>query len=60
VEGRTAIIIAHKLNTLHRADDVLILESGHILEYGNRVQLASASTSRFYQLLQTGMEEVLA
>lgn len=60
LKGRTAIIIAHKLNTLHRADDVLILESGHILEYGNRMQLASASTSRFYQLLQTGMEEVLA
>jgi len=58
--GRTAIIIAHKLHTLHRADDVLILEKGNIIEYGNRIQLSSDSTSRFYQLLQTGMEEVLA
>ena len=60
LHGRTAIIIAHKLHTLHRADDVLILEKGNIVEYGERVQLASDKTSRFYQLLQTGMEEVLA
>ncbi|HQU36596.1 MAG TPA: ABC transporter ATP-binding protein [Anaerolineales bacterium] len=60
LKGRTAIIIAHKLDTLHRADNVLILEKGNILEYGDRKALASDSTSRFYQLLQTGMEEVLA
>lgn len=60
LKGRTAIIIAHKLDTIQRADDILILERGNILEYGNRKQLASDSTSRFYQLLQTGMEEVLA
>jgi ABC-type multidrug transport system fused ATPase/permease subunit len=60
LKGRTAIIIAHKLDTLHRADDILILENGNISEYGRRVKLASDTTSRFYQLLQTGLEEVLA
>ncbi|HQX16630.1 MAG TPA: ABC transporter ATP-binding protein, partial [Anaerolineales bacterium] len=60
LKGRTAIIIAHKLDTLHRANNVLILDKGNILEYGDRKVLASDSTSRFYQLLQTGMEEVLA
>ncbi len=60
LKDRTAIIIAHKLDTIQRADDILILERGNVLEYGNRKQLASDSTSRFYQLLQTGMEEVLA
>jgi len=60
LKGRTAIIIAHRLDTLHRADDVLILEKGNVVEYGDRTQLAKDSTSRFYQLLQTGMEEVLA
>ncbi|MBK9926467.1 MAG: ABC transporter ATP-binding protein [Anaerolineales bacterium] len=60
LKGRTAIIIAHKLDTLHRADDILILEKGNVLEYGNRNTLASKPESRFYQLLQTGMEEVLA
>jgi ABC-type multidrug transport system fused ATPase/permease subunit len=60
LKGRTAIIIAHRLDTLHRADDILILEKGSISEYGKRQKLASDPNSRFYQLLQTGMEEVLA
>jgi ABC-type multidrug transport system fused ATPase/permease subunit len=60
LHGRTAIIIAHRLHTIHRADDILILEKGVVSEYGNRKALASDPSSRFYQLLQTGMEEVLA
>jgi ATP-binding cassette subfamily B protein len=60
LKNRTAIIIAHKLDTIHRADDILILDRGNVLEYGNRKTLAENSNSRFYQLLQTGMEEVLA
>ncbi|MCB9112862.1 MAG: ABC transporter ATP-binding protein [Anaerolineales bacterium] len=60
LHGRTAIIIAHRLDTLHRADEVLILDNGSVLEYGNRKELASNPNARFYQLLQTGLEEVLA
>lgn len=60
LKGRTAIIIAHRLDTLHRADDVLILDNGSVLEYGNRKELAADPNARFYQLLQTGLEEVLA
>lgn len=60
LHGRTAIIIAHRLHTIHRADDILILEKGVAREYGDRRQLAADPDSRFYQLLQTGMEEVLA
>jgi ABC-type multidrug transport system fused ATPase/permease subunit len=57
---RTAIVIAHRLATVQRADDILILEGGHILEYGPREQLANTPDSHFAQLLRTGMEEVLA
>jgi ATP-binding cassette subfamily B protein/ATP-binding cassette subfamily C protein len=57
---RTGIIIAHRLATVQRADDILILEGGRMLEYGPREQLARNSDSRFAQLLRTGMEEVLA
>ena len=60
LKNRTAIIIAHRLDTLDRADEILILDNGAISEYGSRAQLATDSTSRFYQLSQTGMEEVLA
>ncbi len=58
--GRTCIIIAHRLGTIRRADDVLILEDGHIREYGPRVALADDADSRFAHLLQTGMEKELA
>ncbi len=58
--GRTAIIIAHRLHTVHRADDILILEDGQTSEYGARQSLAADPNSRFAQLLQTGLEEVLA
>ena len=60
LDNRTAIIIAHRLGTVQRADDVLVLEEGHVSEYGNRELLASNPNSRFYSLLQTGLEELLA
>ena len=56
--GRTGIIIAHRLATIGRTDEILIVENGHILEHQNRVELAADPTSHFYYLLQTGLEEV--
>ena len=44
----------------HRADEVMILDKGKVSEYGDRKKLAADPNSRFYQLVQTGMEEVLA
>jgi ABC-type multidrug transport system fused ATPase/permease subunit len=59
VRGRTAIIVAHRLGTVHRADDILILEDGQVCEWGERLALAGDPASRFSQLLETGLEEVL-
>lgn len=56
---RTAIIIAHRLHTVQRADEILILENGRVLEYGPRLELAADPQSRFHHLLQTGLEEWL-
>jgi ATP-binding cassette subfamily B protein len=58
--GRTGVVIAHRLQTIQRADDILILEAGRVVEYGPRVALAAEPGSRFAQLLRTGLEEVLA
>jgi ATP-binding cassette, subfamily B, bacterial len=58
--GRTAVIIAHRLDTVRRADDILILEAGRILEHGPRESLAADPSSRFAQLLTAGLGEVLA
>lgn len=56
---RTGIIIAHRLHTLHRVDDVLVLDRGRVVEHGDRVALAADPDSRFARLLAAGMEEVL-
>jgi ATP-binding cassette subfamily B protein len=59
IRGRTAIVIAHRLGTVQRADEILILEEGRICEHGPRAELAGDPSSRFYSLLQAGLEEVL-
>jgi len=58
--NRTGIVIAHRLATIQRADDILILEGGRICEYGPREALAADPHSRFSHLLQVGLEEVRA
>ncbi len=60
LEGRTGIIVAHRLGTVHRADEILILEDGRVVEAGRREVLARNGASRFASLLRTGLEEVLA
>jgi ATP-binding cassette subfamily B protein len=60
LRDRTSIIIAHRLATVQRADDILILENGRVRELGPRAALAADPASRFYSLLQTGLAEVLA
>jgi ATP-binding cassette subfamily B protein len=56
---RTAIVIAHRLATVERADRIAILEDGCVVEEGERAALAADPQSRFSRLLRTGLEEVL-
>lgn len=58
LDGRTGIIVAHRLSTIALADDILVLEGGRICEHGPRVALAADPGSRFAALLQLGKEEV--
>jgi ATP-binding cassette subfamily B protein len=60
LQDRTGIIVAHRLSTVQRADEIMILEDGHIAEYGPRGELAQDADSLFYSLLQTGLEEAMA
>ena len=57
VEGRTVIIIAHRLSTLDRCDEVMVLEQGRIIEHGERERLASDPDSRFRQMLAIAATE---
>ena len=60
LQGRTAIVIAHRLATVQRADTILIMESGRIVEHGDRKRLLADPNSRFSALMTSGMQEVLA
>lgn len=53
LQGRSAIIIAHRLATVQRADTIMILERGHCIEYGARATLAADRSSHFSHLLKT-------
>lgn len=57
---RTAIVIAHRLATVDRCDDILVLEDGRVIEHGPREALAADPGSRFSGLLRTGLEAAIA
>jgi ATP-binding cassette, subfamily B, multidrug efflux pump len=39
LDGRTSFVIAHRLNTIQKADSILILKDGHIIEQGSHLEL---------------------
>ncbi len=52
LRGRTAVIIAHRLDTVERVDAVAVLDDGAVLEHGPRAALAADPRSRYARLLQ--------
>ena len=55
--GRTGLIVAHRLETLDRVDDVLVLDDGQIAECGPRELLAADASSAFSRLLRSSMAD---
>ena len=49
MRGRTTFVIAHRLSTIRRADQILVVEAGHIIERGTHEQLYAAG-GRYYEL----------
>jgi len=51
VEGRTALIIAHRLSTVQRADKIMVMHKGQVREMGSHQQLLS-QRGIYYKLYQ--------
>jgi len=49
IKDRTTIVIAHRLSTIKQADQILVVESGSIVERGNHDQLI-AKEGRYFEL----------
>jgi ATP-binding cassette subfamily B protein len=56
--GRTAVIIAHRLATVSRADHIVLLEDGRVREQGPYDALASDPHSRFAALLRARVHDL--
>jgi len=59
LRGRTAIIIAHRLTTVERADRVVTLDAGRVVEDGPRAALTRDPASYYSRVLRAGLQEVL-
>jgi len=53
MHGRTSIIIAHRLNTVKKADKIVVLNQGEVIEAGKQSDLI-ASRGVYYDMLNSG------
>jgi ATP-binding cassette subfamily B protein len=56
LEGRTSIVIAHRLSTVRNADLILVVDDGRIVQRGTHTQLLAAS-GLYQELYRTQFEE---
>lgn len=55
-EGRTVVIVAHRLSTLRQVDRIVVIDEGRVVEEGERQLLADDAGSRYAALLRTALE----
>ncbi len=56
LEGRTSIVIAHRLSTVRAADLILVIEDGRIVERGTHFELLAAG-GRYEELYHTQFDQ---
>jgi ATP-binding cassette subfamily B protein len=54
-EGRTVVVIAHRLSTVQHAHQIIVMENGKIMEIGNH-QTLTAARGKYYELVKNQLE----
>lgn len=54
-KNKTVVIIAHRLSTVKNADQIMVLDNGKIIEYGNHHDLV-AGKAAYYELVKNQLE----
>jgi ATP-binding cassette, subfamily B, bacterial len=54
-EGRTSVVIAHRLSTVKNADQIVVLDNGEIVEIGNHATLTKKKGA-YYHLVKNQLE----
>jgi len=57
MKGRTAFVIAHRLSTIRRADAIVVLERGRVVEVGRHDELLVKPTGTYAMLYQMQLLE---
>jgi ATP-binding cassette subfamily B protein len=60
LEGRTGIVIAHRLATIRGADRIIVLQNGHVIEQGNHDELMAKKGLyfRLYSLNYASFDDI--
>ena len=54
-EGKTVVVVAHRLSTVKNADQIVVLQNGEIVEQGTHLELI-ASKGAYYTLVKNQLE----
>lgn len=54
-KGRTVVVVAHRLSTVRNADQIIVLDSGKVIESGNHTSLIEKKGA-YYNLVKNQLE----
>lgn len=54
-QGRTVVVVAHRLSTVKNADQIVVLDSGKVVETGNHASLIEKQGT-YYNLVKNQLE----